>query len=196
MKILIYSITLFFLIPFKIICEDIEIDFINYFMLKDRSEIIKIRKSFNNYSLENRENILDTVLIIRLYQLDPELSFLREAEDRLKQVKNNSRNDMHAVLSGVVNGYFAREKKIFGMRNLKKMRNDFNNISEDPHWLVRFLRGITLFQVCDALPELFILKKYIAEGKETAEKDFNILEKTENIPGKFRNAYKVILEKL
>ena len=196
-KIVFISLFSYFLLLNEFItAEEISPVFVDFFLIDSKKEVLEKRSSLEKEFPGDEKKLLDTVLLIRLYQISPEKSYLKEAEKKLEKNIKVTNNDMHIVLSGVVNGYIAKEKKIFGIKNLKYMRSEFNSISEHPHWLVRFLRGMTLYEVSNGLPEIRLLKNQITEGKFLAKRDFYALENTENIPPEIRNAYRERLENL
>lgn len=90
-----------------------------------------------------------------------------------------SGEDLFTVHIGMAHAFVASIKTIFGVGDLKKMQSELQSIERDhSNWLIRFLRGITLYEVGNALPGVFTIREIKNEAIEVGEKDLRyVLDK-------------------
>ena len=66
---------------------------------------------------------------------------------------------LEQVYLGMAHAFIARIRTVFGVKNLEAMQDAMGLVPEHyPDYLVRFLRGNTLFQVGQGLPSVFSIK--------------------------------------
>jgi len=83
-----------------------------------------------------------------------------------------SGKDLFTVHIGMAHAFVASIKTIFGVGDLKKMQSELQSIERDHrNWLIRFLRGITLYEVGNALPGVFTIRAIKNEAIEVGEED-------------------------
>lgn len=79
---------------------------------------------------------------------------------------------LHRVHLGMAHSFIAKIRTIFGVSNLKKMRDLMDSIPrEHTDWLLRFLRGTTLVKVGAALPGILNMKEIKEQAVDVGSND-------------------------
>jgi hypothetical protein len=127
---------------------------------------------------ENSRNLaLGTLYVFKYIRFDEASKYAFTAADYLENIgRAPADRPFTQVIRGMASSLLAKIKTAFGVGDLKDMERYMRAIPEDyEDWIVRFLRGSTMYKVSQGLPKIFF-RKAIEEAYQLGVNDLLYVE--------------------
>ena len=126
---------------------------------------------------DSRSLALGTLYVFKYIRFDEASRYAFAAADYLEQVGPPlSERPFTLVIRGMASSLLAKIKTAFGVGDLKDMERYMRAVPEDyGGWIVRFLRGSTMYKVSQGLPKIFF-RRAIEEAYQLGVNDLFYVE--------------------